>query len=1208
MDSLGVSIIIPAYNAAETISATLESVCLQTFSNWEAIIIDDGSSDETAAIATSFAKQDARIRVVSQPQMGVSAARNTGIDLVKFDWLLFLDADDWILPSHLEQLTTILISDPQLDAAHCRWVQVNSQRQQYGPVFFAPSKKLFAASTRRNLVAIHACIVRRSLVQAVGGFNPALSNCEDWDLWQRITRTGAKFGSTNEVLAEYRIRTDSSSTNALQSLIDGLKVITQGHGPDHRVQNPHPDHVQGEPIVHLPKAKLDWLCFCAGLVIGSGKDACSLLDYLQDVRHPEALSVNNARSILYGLPLCKCPPISEYHQFWQSLTEPINNFLMALEQHVGATGLVTRARPHMESIILEDAVKLRPVTVGNTHAVRVEVTEPIQDFFTPAFTERLHCTIELEGKPLGILELPVFDGIVFGRVLADAIAAKFYWSILGRFFEYLLYPDFTIKQEPEGLTIQRGNLHLAEKLPESKEFWKQAHKQVGWTVFLQEIWGYPQWSQNLFYEQQAEQKETTKRLLVKDYLVVEVSDELFDIEVSSNSLNIVVTVGGVAIGAFIMPVQPGIVSAQRLRSTILLESGLELCLAAVREGLLGRPITEKISLRTRLAEAVAKLREQDTSKIEAFAPHLVSGTGKALNQILCLEKNAVVFGCRTMQPIGSSASRWAMLPTTGINQLTDTTLIANETLVQISPQPQQKLASALYTPDLILHPSITQWQSAMVTSDLDSIKVKSAKNHDRGVFETMYALNPDPWDYASPYEQTKYEQTLALLPSVRIEQALELACAEGLFTKQLAPLVDNLIAADISQIALERAAKHCQGLENISFQHCDFFKDPLPGHFDLIVCSEVLYFVGDKQDLQIIAQKFVNGLKPGGYFLTAHANLVVDEPDQTGFNWDHHFGAKVIGETFNSTPGFYLVKEIHTPLYRVQLFQKELQNSLAEERPIAEVIKMSQPVMPIPSALEKVLWQGGIPQRSLPEVSIITHTFELPILMYHRIAPSGSSKIPSIRLTPEAFEEQLRYLHDAGFYSVTLEEWRVAMATKKPLPGRAVLITFDDGYLDFLTYAWPLLKRYGFSAIVFLVADLVGKSNVWDCAYGEDIPLLNWEQIKQLQEEGVEFGSHSTSHHYLTSLPPSDIVFEASKSRNILERELGLPIKALAYPYGDVNPIVEHLIGACGYTFGLSCRSGRSSFQDSLMTLPRIEIKGTDSLNDFVKKLSPVKV
>lgn len=128
MDSLGVSIIIPAYNAAETISATLESVCLQTFSNWEAIIIDDGSSDETAAIATSFAKQDARIRVVSQPQMGVSAARNTGIDLVKFDWLLFLDADDWILPSHLEQLTTILISDPQLDAAHCRWVQVNSQR------------------------------------------------------------------------------------------------------------------------------------------------------------------------------------------------------------------------------------------------------------------------------------------------------------------------------------------------------------------------------------------------------------------------------------------------------------------------------------------------------------------------------------------------------------------------------------------------------------------------------------------------------------------------------------------------------------------------------------------------------------------------------------------------------------------------------------------------------------------------------------------------------------------------------------------------------------------------------------------------------------------------------------------------------------------------------------------------------------------------
>ncbi|MEH2178714.1 hypothetical protein [Nostoc sp.] len=78
--------------------------------------------------------------------------------------------------------------------------------------------------------------------------------------------------------------------------------------------------------------------------------------------------------------------------------------------------------------------------------------------------------------------------------------------------------------------------------------------------------------------------------------------------------------------------------------------------------------------------------------------------------------------------------------------------------------------------------------------------------------------------------------------------------------------------------------------------------------------------------------------------------------------------------------------------------------------------------------------------------------------MYHRVASTGSSKMAQWRVTPEAFEEQLRYLQDAGFYSVTLEDWRIAMMTKKPLPGRAVLITFDDGYLFLFKYVIAEIK------------------------------------------------------------------------------------------------------------------------------------------------------
>jgi chemotaxis methyl-accepting protein methylase len=117
----------------------------------------------------------------------------------------------------------------------------------------------------------------------------------------------------------------------------------------------------------------------------------------------------------------------------------------------------------------------------------------------------------------------------------------------------------------------------------------------------------------------------------------------------------------------------------------------------------------------------------------------------------------------------------------------------------------------------------------------------------------------------------------------------------------LAPRVGSLIAVDISQIALNRAADRCAGLDNVRFAHLDLTNAPLPGRFELIVCSEVLYYCVDKERLRAVARKLVDALEPGGYLLTAHANLIVDDPDQTGFDWDCPFGTKVIGEVLAST-------------------------------------------------------------------------------------------------------------------------------------------------------------------------------------------------------------------------------------------------------------------------------------------------------------------
>jgi peptidoglycan/xylan/chitin deacetylase (PgdA/CDA1 family) len=234
-------------------------------------------------------------------------------------------------------------------------------------------------------------------------------------------------------------------------------------------------------------------------------------------------------------------------------------------------------------------------------------------------------------------------------------------------------------------------------------------------------------------------------------------------------------------------------------------------------------------------------------------------------------------------------------------------------------------------------------------------------------------------------------------------------------------------------------------------------------------------------------------------------------------------------------------------------------------------------------------------------------TFQLPILMYHHVAPTGSSKFSRWRVTPEAFAAQLQCLRDAGAYSVTLKQWHVARMTKTPLPGKPVLITFDDGYLDFATYAWPVLKRYGFSATVFIVAGFAGKTNRWDSIfdYGEELAILDWEQIRQLHSEGVEFGSHTVNHYPLTSLSPAEVIHEGTQSRTIMERELGIPITTFAYPYGDLDPLVQRLIGTCGYDVAVSCRPGYSNFQDPLLQLARIEISGTDSLPEFKNKLFP---
>lgn len=364
---MNVSVVIPAYNAAGTLADTLESLRAQSCPTWEAIVVDDGSVDETGRIAREFAVRDERIRVASQPNGGESAARNTGVGLARHDWLLFLDADDWIAPQHLERMTTALTADSTLDAVHCGSVRVARDGSVVTDPYQAPEGDLFPTLALRAAFPVHACIVRRSLVQSVGGFDTSLRKSPDWDLWQRIARTGARFGAVREVLAFYRMQPQSASLEAEQMLRDGLTVLRRGHAPDPRIAHPTPEHANGAPPQELESQQFYLLCWCAGLLIGQQKSTLPLLALLGEARcrslYPDAI----AQCLFEAATLPTCRTRDEWLDLWPDFHRLVEEFLPALEDLSQTPRIAEQALVELKRMILRASSIWAPVVVRADH-------------------------------------------------------------------------------------------------------------------------------------------------------------------------------------------------------------------------------------------------------------------------------------------------------------------------------------------------------------------------------------------------------------------------------------------------------------------------------------------------------------------------------------------------------------------------------------------------------------------------------------------------------------------------------------------------------------------------------------------------------------------------------------------------------------------------------------------------------------------------
>jgi peptidoglycan/xylan/chitin deacetylase (PgdA/CDA1 family) len=187
-------------------------------------------------------------------------------------------------------------------------------------------------------------------------------------------------------------------------------------------------------------------------------------------------------------------------------------------------------------------------------------------------------------------------------------------------------------------------------------------------------------------------------------------------------------------------------------------------------------------------------------------------------------------------------------------------------------------------------------------------------------------------------------------------------------------------------------------------------------------------------------------------------------------------------------------------------------------------------------------------------------TKTVEILTYHKISDDFEWGIT--RQKVGQFEKGVKFLHDQGYKTVSLED---VFRPKQDFEKR-VAITFDDGYEDVYSNAFPILQKYGFTAFVFIITGFVGKCNNWDFNLGRKRKKhLSWKQIKEMSEFGFDFGSHTVNHPDLTKIDPNWVEYELKKSKKVLEDKLGKEVNFLSYPFGRYNRFVQEEAERSGY-------------------------------------------
>ena len=235
-------------------------------------------------------------------------------------------------------------------------------------------------------------------------------------------------------------------------------------------------------------------------------------------------------------------------------------------------------------------------------------------------------------------------------------------------------------------------------------------------------------------------------------------------------------------------------------------------------------------------------------------------------------------------------------------------------------------------------------------------------------------------------------------------------------------------------------------------------------------------------------------------------------------------------------------------------------------------------------------------------------TTGLPILMYHSISAGGDAGRNAYYRTctaPSVFAEQMAFLARNGYQTIGMSEAIRRIGGAGRSTDKSVVITFDDGYGDFYTEAFPILCRFGYTATVFLPTAYIGQT----AQRFNGAMCLAWSQARELQKAGIEFGSHTVTHPQLRMVGRTQLRDEVQHSRSNIEDELGCPVESFSYPYAfpeaDRSFVrqLRDILEEAGYKNGVSTIIGTASQTDDQLFLRRLPANSDDDLPLFSAKL-----